>query len=40
MLASAVVGTLDIEDPRANAFDQSDVDRFERLAGTLAGLFG
>ena len=40
VLASAVVGTLDIEDPRANAFDKSDVDRFERLAGTLAGLFG
>lgn len=39
LLASAVVGTLDIEDPRANAFDKSDLDRFERLAGTLSGLF-
>jgi hypothetical protein len=34
-----VVGTPDIEDPRANAFDKSDLDRFERLAGRLAGLF-
>lgn len=39
LLAGAVVGTLDIEDPRENAFDQSDLDRFELLAETLAGLF-
>ena len=39
LLAGAVVGTLDIEDPRTNAFDESDLRRFEQLAGTLTGLF-
>jgi GAF domain-containing protein len=39
LIAGAVVGTLDVEDPRTSAFEESDVRRFERLAGTLTGLF-
>ena len=39
LIAGAVVGTLDIEDPRPNAFEEIDARRFERLAGTLTELF-
>ena len=39
VVAGAVVGTLDIEDPRTDAFDESDLHRFERLTGTLTALF-
>jgi putative methionine-R-sulfoxide reductase with GAF domain len=39
LLAGTVVGRLDIEDPCTSAFDESDLLRFERLAGALVGLF-
>ena len=34
-----VVGTLDIEDARRNAFDETDRALFEHLAGTLVDLY-
>ena len=38
LVAGTVVGTLDIEDPRTDAFDESDLHRFEQLGGTLTAL--
>jgi putative methionine-R-sulfoxide reductase with GAF domain len=36
----AVVGTLDVESDRANAFGAADRTALERIAAALAGLYG
>jgi GAF domain-containing protein len=40
LLGGTVVGTLDIEDPATDAFDEKDQAFFEDLAAALAGLYG
>jgi putative methionine-R-sulfoxide reductase with GAF domain len=39
IIAGNVVGTLDVEDERTNAFDDEDRALFEQLAEALRGLY-